>query len=72
MFENATNGDPHKLIKKCNNRLPESIVNLFFAQLVNYNQYMQEQGVMHRDLKPANIFIDNDGDLKIGDLGLSR
>ena len=33
---------------------------------------MHGKRIMHRDLKPANIFIDNDGDLKIGDLGLGR
>lgn len=33
---------------------------------------MHKKRIMHRDLKPANIFIDSDGDLKIGDLGLSR
>ena len=40
MFENATNGDLDKLIKKCKMRLPEHMVKLFFAQLVNYNEYM--------------------------------
>ena len=33
---------------------------------------MRTKRIMHRDLKPANIFINDDGDLKVGDLGLSR
>jgi NIMA (never in mitosis gene a)-related kinase len=33
---------------------------------------MHEKRIMHRDLKPANIFIDTAGNLKVGDLGLSR
>ena len=33
---------------------------------------MHEKRIMHRDLKPANIFISQNGELKVGDLGLGN
>lgn len=33
--------------------------------------YLHDQGIVHRDLKPGNIF-DDDGNVKIGDYGLSK
>ena len=44
----------------------------YISQIAGALQHMHEKRIMHRDLKPANIFIDNNGDLKVGDLGLSR
>lgn len=41
-------------------------------QLANALQHMLKMRVMHRDLKPANIFIDGNGNMKLGDLGLGR
>jgi serine/threonine protein kinase len=44
----------------------------YINQIASALAHMHEKRIMHRDLKPANIFIDGNGDLKIGDLGLSR
>mmetsp|Transcript_42054 Transcript_42054/g.112555 ORF Transcript_42054/g.112555 Transcript_42054/m.112555 type:complete len:146 (-) Transcript_42054:60-497(-) len=33
---------------------------------------MKERSMMHRDLKPANIFLGEQGQVKLGDLGLGR
>jgi serine/threonine protein kinase len=32
---------------------------------------MASAGVLHRDLKPSNCFVDRDGQVKVGDFGLS-
>lgn len=35
-------------------------------------QYLHESGVLHRDIKPENVFLDDDGDAKLGDFGLAQ
>lgn len=52
-------------------RLREKEARHIFQQLVAGVEYCHRQGVAHRDLKLENIFMDADGNAKIGDFGLS-
>ena len=42
-----------------------------FRQILEGLAYIHKQGMIHRDLKPGNIFIDANGDAKLGDFGLA-
>ncbi|ANB11525.1 serine/threonine-protein kinase GCN2 [Sugiyamaella lignohabitans] len=41
-------------------------------QIVEALCHIHNEGVIHRDLKPMNIFIDQAGNVKVGDFGLAK
>ncbi|MDI1491733.1 MAG: eukaryotic translation initiation factor 2-alpha kinase [Ramalina farinacea] len=43
-----------------------------FGQIVRGLEHIHAASIVHRDLKPENIFIDDGGDIRIGDFGLAR
>lgn len=52
-------------------KLSEEQARFYFQQLVEGVEYCHKLGVCHRDLKPENLLLDEHGNLKISDFGLS-
>ncbi len=50
---------------------PICILIKWITQIITGVYEIHKKRVMHRDLKPANILIDENDDIKIGDMGLS-
>lgn len=46
-------------------------IKCYMKQLLCGLEHCHAQGVLHRDIKGSNLLIDNNGNLKIGDFGLS-
>ncbi|KAF5184556.1 CBL-interacting serine/threonine-protein kinase [Thalictrum thalictroides] len=52
-------------------KLKEDVAKKYFQQLISAVDFCHSRGVSHRDLKPENLLLDENGDLKISDFGLS-
>ncbi|KAL3840642.1 hypothetical protein ACJIZ3_025233 [Penstemon smallii] len=52
-------------------RLREDSARNYFQQLISAIDFCHSRGVYHRDLKPENLLLDEEGNLKVTDFGLS-
>ncbi|XP_078443819.1 CBL-interacting protein kinase 6-like [Wolffia australiana] len=54
-----------------NGRLRENAAREYFRQLISAVDFCHSRGVYHRDLKLENLLLDDAGNLKVADFGLS-
>ncbi|CAM0882610.1 unnamed protein product [Alopecurus aequalis] len=52
-------------------RLKEDVARRYFQHLISAVGFCHARGVFHRDLKPENLLVDEAGNLKVSDFGLS-
>lgn len=57
--------------KVAKGRLKEDAARKYFQQLIAAVDFCHSRGVCHRDLKPENLLLDQCGNLKVSDFGLS-
>ncbi|KAA8497352.1 CBL-interacting protein kinase 23 [Porphyridium purpureum] len=51
--------------------LKEDVARRYFHDLIDAVHYCHRRGVFHRDLKPENLLLNEKGELKVTDFGLS-
>eukprot|EP00762_Andalucia_godoyi_P000670 ANDGO_05325.mRNA.1 putative serine/threonine-protein kinase nek2 len=52
--------------------IDEDMVWNYLIQVCQGLKYLHDKRILHRDLKPANVFLDENNNVKIGDMGLGR
>lgn len=57
--------------KVAKGKLREDVAWKYFYQLISGVDFCHSRGVYHRDIKPENLLLDDNGNLKISDFGLS-
>ena len=71
VLEMCSGGDLLNYVRK-RRRLKEDCAKYMFKQLIDGLQSIHSKNIVHRDIKLDNILLDNIGNLKIGDFGVSK
>ncbi|KAL8614755.1 hypothetical protein ACOMHN_055312 [Nucella lapillus] len=68
-------GDLGGFLEQLVRPVPEDLLRVWLWQMACGLEYMHTFGstpIMHRDLKPSNIYLTEIGDIRLGDMGISR
>ena len=71
VMEYVEGNDLSALVKK-NGPFPVARTVNYILQAARGLEFAHKKGVIHRDIKPSNLLLDNEGAVKILDMGLAR
>jgi len=75
IMEYAEKGDLNKYLqinKENKKYFSEDLLLDWLCQITTALKYLHYKKIIHRDIKPANIFMNNFGQIKLGDFGISK
>ncbi|CEM37596.1 unnamed protein product [Vitrella brassicaformis CCMP3155] len=72
VMEYCPEGDMKQKIENEHGGFCEDSILKWFHQVCQAVYYLHERNVIHRDIKSQNIFLTENGDIRLGDFGLSR
>lgn len=64
-------GSLDDIIKLCE-KIPENVLAEVSYQILKGLEFLEEKNIIHRDIKPSNILLNENGETKISDFGLSK
>jgi serine/threonine protein kinase len=64
-------GGSIKQLLEENGLLPWRVAVKHAAHVASALQHAHNHGIIHRDLKPSNLFLDREGEIKLGDFGIA-
>ena len=50
----------------------EDAIRFYAAEVILALQHLHDVFIVHRDIKPENILLDQDGHVKLADMGLAK
>ncbi len=62
----------HRLASRGGTSFPEMKIWKYFLQMCVGLNYIHKSKILHRDIKTMNIFITQEDDIRIGDLGVAK
>ena len=75
IMEYADDGDLFKVVKEHltkKKKIEEELIWKWFLQMAQAIRYIHSKKIIHRDIKCQNIFLLKNGQIKLGDFGISK
>ncbi|TKY70044.1 Mitogen-activated protein kinase kinase 10 [Spatholobus suberectus] len=71
VMEYMEGGSLHDVLRE-HRRLPEDVISVLAKRVLEGLNYLHGMHIVHRDIKPSNLLVNDKGEVKIADFGVSH